>query len=127
MGIRYALKVHNPDYLLLLNNDTVVHPDFMLEMVKTAEEHGDVGFVGCKTYLYNEENILQAAGGGNVDFKHGVVHEIASNREDNGEFDDYMEMDYVGGACLLCKREVVEQMGSLTPDSSCTGKMLTGV
>jgi GT2 family glycosyltransferase len=113
VGIRYALKVHNPDYLLLLNNDTVVHPDFMLEMVKTADEHGDVGFVGSKTYLYHEENILQAAGGGNVDFKHGVVHEIASNREDNGEFDDYMEMDYVGGACLMCKREVVEQIGVL--------------
>jgi GT2 family glycosyltransferase len=113
IGIRYALKVYNPDYLLLLNNDTIVDPDFMLEMVRTGEEHGDVGFIGAKTFFYNKENILQAAGGGDVDFKHGVVNEIASNQQDNGEYDRYMEMDYVGGACLLCKREVVEQIGVL--------------
>ena len=114
-GVEYALKILNPDYLLLLNNDTVVDPNFMTELVKTGERSSEIGFVGAKTYLYNKENILQAAGGGNVDFKHGVVHEIAYNHEDDGSYDRYMEMDYVGGACLLCKRDVVDEIGALDP------------
>jgi GT2 family glycosyltransferase len=113
IGIRYALKILNPDYLLLLNNDTIVDPDFMTELVKIGEEHEDVGFVGAKTYFYNQKNMMQAAGGGNIDFKHGIVNELASNTRDNGEFDRYIEMDYVGGACLMCKREVVKSIGAL--------------
>ena len=114
-GIEYALKILNPDYLLLLNNDTVVDPDFMTELVKTGEKSKEIGFVGPKTYFYDDDNILQAAGGGNVDFKHGVVYEIASNHEDDGSFDRYMEMDYVGGACLLCRKDVVDEIGALDP------------
>lgn len=112
-GIDYALNILNPDYVLLLNNDTVVDPDFMLELVLTGESHDKIGFVGAKTYFYSNENVLQAAGGGYVDFKHGVVIELASNKEDNGDYDIYMEIDYVGGACLLCKREVIDTIGSL--------------
>ncbi len=112
-GIDYALKILNPDYVLLLNNDTVVDPDFMLELVLTGESSDKIGFIGAKTYLYNKENILQAAGGGDVDFKHGVVQELASNKEDNGDYDIYMEIDYVGGACLMCKREVIDTIGAL--------------
>ena len=37
IGIRFALKNLNPDYILLLNNDTVVDKDFLNEMVKTGE------------------------------------------------------------------------------------------
>jgi GT2 family glycosyltransferase len=112
-GIDYALTIFNPDYILLLNNDTIVDFDFMLELVLTGESSEKIGFVGAKTYFYNNENLLQAAGGGDVDFKHGIVNELASNKEDNGDYDIYMELDYIGGACLLCKREVISTIGSL--------------
>jgi GT2 family glycosyltransferase len=115
-GIDYAINVLNPDYVLLLNNDTVVDPDFMLELALTGESSDKIGFVGPKTYLYSNEDVLQAAGGGDVDFKHGIVNEIASNRIDNGDYDIYMEIDYVGGACLLCKREVIDTIGALDPN-----------
>lgn len=35
-GIRYALRDRQTDYILILNNDTIVHPDFLTEMVDTA-------------------------------------------------------------------------------------------
>jgi GT2 family glycosyltransferase len=116
IGIDYALNILNPDYILLLNNDTVVDPDFLLELVLTGESSDKIGFVGAKTYFYNNENLLQSAGGGKVDFKHGIVNEPASNKLDDGHYDTDVEIDYVGGACLLCKRQVIDLIGTLNEE-----------
>ncbi len=37
IGIRYALETQDPDYFLLLNNDTVVDKQFLTELVGVAE------------------------------------------------------------------------------------------
>ena len=64
IGIRAALKNADPKYILLLNNDTVVSPDFLIELVKTVESDHKIGFTGPKTYLYDDKDVIQAAGGG---------------------------------------------------------------
>ena len=38
IGLRYALSNKNPDYVLLLNNDTIVDPNFLTELVKVATD-----------------------------------------------------------------------------------------
>ncbi len=45
IGAGYALKVLNPDYILLLNNDTVVNKNFLDELVKVAESDESIGSV----------------------------------------------------------------------------------
>ena len=37
IGMGYALKNFNPNYILLLNNDTVVDKDFLRELSNTGE------------------------------------------------------------------------------------------
>ena len=113
IGIQFALNNYEPEYVLLLNNDTVVDPEFLVEMVNTAQSCGGVGFIGPKTYLYNEENVIQAAGGGNIDFSRGESHEIGFMKKDNGKYDENIKIDYVGGSCLMVKREVIEKVGLL--------------
>ncbi len=51
VGIKFALSVLNPSYVLLLNNDTVVDPDFLSELVKVAESDEKIGIVGAKDLL----------------------------------------------------------------------------
>ena len=46
--MRYALDNSNPDYLLVLDNDTVVDPEFLTEMVKVAEADPAIGIAGDK-------------------------------------------------------------------------------
>jgi GT2 family glycosyltransferase len=48
------------DYVLLLNNDTVVPPDFLSPLVETAETHDDVVAVGGVQFRYDTEQILSA-------------------------------------------------------------------
>src|SRR3989442_8917107 len=37
VAIRFAISALSPDYIILLNNDVVVDPNFVSELVKTAE------------------------------------------------------------------------------------------
>ena len=113
IGIKYALKSLNSDYVLLLNNDTVVDRDFLTELVEVAESSPEIGFVGAKTYFYDMENTIQAAGGGKIDLKQAIALEIASNQIDNGKYDENGELDYVSGSCMLCKRKMLDKIGML--------------
>ncbi len=63
IGIKYALNNLYPDYLLLLNNDTVVDKRFLVEMLKVSESDNKIGIVGPKIYFYNEPNRIWFAMG----------------------------------------------------------------
>ena len=41
LGIRKALE-ENPDYIMLLNNDTVIEPDAIAQMVRLQKEKGGI-------------------------------------------------------------------------------------
>ena len=51
--MRYALASLEPAYLLLLNNDTVVAPDFLGELVTVAESDHRVGILGPRIFYYD--------------------------------------------------------------------------
>ena len=48
IAIQFALNVLNPDYVLLLNNDTVVDRNFLSELVKVAESDNRIGVLQPK-------------------------------------------------------------------------------
>lgn len=113
VGIEHAMVELNPDYVLLLNNDTVVEKNFLKEMVKTGDSNPEIGFIGAKTLFYDRKTIIQEAGGGMIDYSHAEVEEIGFNEVDDGSLDSYIEPDYIGGACMLVKANVIKQIGGL--------------
>jgi len=115
LGMIYALRNLNPQYILLLNNDTVVDEKFMSEMVNLAGREKEIGFVGSKTFFYDDKNVLQAAGGGYIDLLKGESHEVGFKELDKGQHDRIYELDYVGGSCMLVKRNLIDKIGLLDP------------
>jgi hypothetical protein len=113
IGIKYALD-DGADYVLLLNNDTIVEPDFLQNMVETAENDKEIGIVGCKIKYNGDRNLLWFAGGQVNWFK--FLGEHFGKRElDDGKYDKLIEVSFVTGCCMLIKREVIEKVGML-PD-----------
>jgi GT2 family glycosyltransferase len=45
IGVAYALNAFNPDYVLLLNNDTVVDQHFLSALVDAAENDKQIGVI----------------------------------------------------------------------------------
>ena len=93
VGIEYSMQELKPDYVLLLNNDTVVDKYFLNELVKTGESNPEIGFVGAKTLFYDKETTIQEAGGGMIDYAHAEVEGIGYNEVNDGSIDSYIEPD----------------------------------
>ncbi len=113
VGIKYALGNYDPDYILLLNNDTVVDSEFLNELIKVAEEDMSIGILGPKTYLYNDPNRLQLVWI-DVDLIKGRGRHIGSLQVDNGQYDFVnKDCDAVQGSCILIKKKLIEKVGFL--------------
>jgi GT2 family glycosyltransferase len=117
IAIRYAQKELNPEYVLLLNNDTIVERTFLRELVEVAESDRKIGFVGPKTYFYDyrgRTDVINFAGGTLVMWK-GKAIRIGNKETDHGQHDKTHAVDYIEGSCLLARRETLEIIGLLDP------------
>lgn len=111
VGIRYALA-QGTDYVLLLNNDTVVSPNFLGELVNYAEKDMKIGCVGPKILCYNEPTRIWYAGGRFSWLKGGMANRTY-NRIDRGDFDRIVDVDYIPGCALLAKSLAINAVGLL--------------
>jgi GT2 family glycosyltransferase len=117
IGIRYAFKTFNPEYVLLLNNDTVVDNNFLTELVKITVSDDMIGFAGPKNYYYDyhgRTDVINFAGG-KITMWMGKSEHIGLREIDEGQYDRITNTDYVTGACLLARREVLDAIGLLDP------------
>lgn len=111
VGIKDALD-RGTEYILLLNNDTIVDKDFITEMVKVAETSKQIGMVGSKIYLYSDPKRIWSAGGKiNSILTKGEM--VGYNEPDNGQYGEVKEQDFMSGCCLLVKKEVIVKIGGL--------------
>ena len=110
IGIRYVLDKSSPEYLLILNNDTIVAPDFLAQMIKVAKSESSIGIVGPKVNYYHFPNRIQSAGG-KVNMRTGQASLIGVKEIDAGQYNRQQEVDYVFGCCLLIKKEVIQKVG----------------
>jgi len=117
IGMRYALKAA-ADYILLLNNDTVVHKDFLTELVRVAEEDDGIGAIGPKICFYDAPQVIQSTGA-HVDFWTGraisLNWETADDPLDSSSTPKLLPVDYIYGACFLINHRIVEEVGALDP------------
>ena len=116
IGIEYIVKERKTDYILLLNNDTVVDKEFLGELIKVAESDERIGIVGPTMYYYDNPKIIWVGGGGKIYWNKGKINLIRSNEIDDWQFDEIVEVDYVAGCALLAKNELFENIGYLNPE-----------
>lgn len=110
VGIKYALK-QGADYILLLNNDTLVEPNFLSELVDVAECK-NAGIVGPKIYYYSLPYILWSAGGNFISWI-GKARTIGINKVDSPMYNILRKVFWLTGCAILVKKEVFEKIGIL--------------
>ncbi|NYB51991.1 MAG: glycosyltransferase family 2 protein [Methanobacteriaceae archaeon] len=110
IGIRFSLKNLEPEYVLLLNNDTVVGKNFLNELVKVGEKEEEIGILGPKIYIYHQPNVIWSAGC-KISWKLCRGVQIGTKQSDHGQFDEQKKVEYVSGSAFLIKTEVIHKIG----------------
>ncbi|MBE2199059.1 MAG: glycosyltransferase family 2 protein [Anaerolinea sp.] len=110
VGIQLAME-QGAEWVFVLNEDTVLHPDCLSLMVQAAVQDPQIGVVGPMVYHYNEPKAIQSAGG-RLDRFWQSTH-IGENETDNGQFSSPRQVDWISGCAILVKREVIAQLGAL--------------
>ncbi|HEY7883858.1 MAG TPA: glycosyltransferase, partial [Cellvibrionaceae bacterium] len=96
------------EYLVLLNNDTLVRPHAFDVMIATFTEFTDAGLVGAK--LLNKDGTLQEAGG--IIWQDGSGWNWGRNENpENPRFNFVRDVDYCSGAALAIKAELFAELG----------------
>jgi len=116
VGIRWAIR-RGADYVLLLNNDTIVDKDFLTHLIAVAENDPSIGFAGPKVYYYDfkgRKDVLSFAGA-SINVALGQPYRFGVNTIDRGQYDSIREVDYVEGSCLLARVDSLERVGLLNP------------
>lgn len=108
VAIRYALS-EGADYVMLLNNDTVVDPQMLKRLVEAAKSDDQIAITGPKIYYFDEPRIIWSAGG--ILKRLGMPAMLGLDEVDRGQHDVLKEVDWVTGCALLIKSAVIRQIG----------------
>jgi GT2 family glycosyltransferase len=108
VGMRHALG-EGADYVFIINNDTVVAPDILDNLMRFAGP-GDVGMLAPKIYFEDQPNRIWSVGGR----CHPCTLEMTDKGDgqlDRGQWDQVIERDYLVGCALLLKRSLLKDVG----------------
>jgi len=108
IGITYA-RDHEADYILLLNNDTIVDENFLNEMIQIGEADEAIGIIGSTIYYESEPDKIWFASA-KFSWLGGGRHIIKLITKDS------RPSDFITGCALLIKKEVIQKIGQMPID-----------
>ena len=113
VGLSYALG-RNFDFVWLLNNDTVVEPDALSELLKRAQTEPKVDMCGSTLVYYHNRDMIQAYGGGTYNKWLGLSKKLGHGRlrsEPVSAAEVERKLDYIEASSLLVSRRFLETVG----------------
>jgi GT2 family glycosyltransferase len=112
LGNNIGIERCKGDYIMFLNNDTIVEQHYLAELVKVMEEQSDVAAVQSKLLKMDNPKLLDSAGDF-VDY-FGLTY----NRGKGENADQYDQMDEIfsaRGAAMMVKSSVLKTVGVFDP------------
>jgi len=105
-----GLRAARGEVLILLNQDTRVCEGWLDALVRACRRP-EVGVAGCKSFYPGGTTIQHA--GGRIEWPLGMGHHEGAGAPDGDEWDHARQADYVTGAAMAFRREVLDEVGLL--------------
>ena len=97
------------EYILLLNNDTKVEANFLSLLVNRIKKDSTLGVIQPKISLMDKSDYLDNVG--SFLTKTGFLEHWGYMEHDGSKFNKEKEIFSAKGACMLCRRNVIEKVG----------------
>lgn len=117
-GIQLALNYRDMENVWILNNDTIVQPDTLIEILNKKNTSDEYGIIGSRLVRLDDKHSVQGIG--------GLVHnyffttkEIGKQFNIEDEIDEYefeKKIDYVIGASFFITKDCLQKNGFLCED-----------
>ena len=113
LGIKYAQEKYDPEYYLLLNNDTVITKDTISNLKKGFDFDSKAGIITGKIYYFSEPKTIWAAGG-KFNFNTGIADQPELGKIDDGvQYENTCEVSFATGCTMLISKQVINTVGYL--------------
>ena len=112
IGIKYALD-NGADYILLLNNDTVIEKDSITNLVNASIRTNSV--ISPKIKYYDNRELIWSAGGF-IDWRRGNAVHYGIDELDFGQYDEEKYIEFATGCCILLHKDIISQVGYLSEE-----------
>ncbi len=110
IGFQYALE-QGADYILMLNNDTVIPPDMIQELLNVGGEDQSTGIIMPKVLYHGSDDRIWSSGGRYRAFPPAIL--MTDKRT---EYQDRTRLiEYAPGCGLLIHRRAFERAGLFDP------------
>ena len=109
VGIRWALK-HDADYVLILNNDTIVDKYLLTHLVAAGVHDSQVGLIGPTNYYYNEPTKIWTIGA-IINTPSHLGYKTIGDGDEDSKWNTAIEFDALIGSAMLIHRKVFESIG----------------
>lgn len=111
IGARWVLSHLDVSFLIFIDNDSLVEPNTVGELVSRAAEDDTIGLVAPKAYRKPGDNRLLSAGGLRFSPYTGVLEDVASGEPDRGQHDFPKDIQACPGFAFLVRRSVFRRIG----------------
>ncbi|WP_210465998.1 glycosyltransferase family 2 protein [Rufibacter roseolus] len=99
------------EYLLFLNNDTEVAPDFLEPLVALFERDSRAGIASPKIIYYGTDRMIQYAGSKGINPWTGRSITIGQYEQDNGQHDVSTSTVLADGAAMMVPMRIIKEVG----------------
>jgi GT2 family glycosyltransferase len=109
VGMKRAIA-ENFEYVLLVNNDTIVDPGLLRELLKQGDENQKAGIVSPKIYYFKPPDAIWWVGG-TYSCWTGLARHVDLKAKDTGKHDTPIELDWATGCVMLLRTDALRAAG----------------
>ena len=106
-GNNVGIRRSNGDFVIILNPDTIVDPQWINELLLGYEKFGD-GIYQPKFLTINDKSIIQSTG--NMIQLFGFGYSRNKGDKDKKQSNDIEMINYASGTCLFTSKEILNQL-----------------
>lgn len=112
-GNNVALPYCKGKYVLFINNDTEVDPNFLEPLVNTMEADSTIGMINPRVQYYHLPGVIQFAGYTSFNMITIRNFAIGHRQQDKGQFNNVSESGSIFGAAMLVPLKVIKEVGMM--------------
>jgi GT2 family glycosyltransferase len=113
-GINYGIKYsqeRGSDYILIINPDTLVEPDFLEPLVSALEKCPTAAATCGTIHCYPETSMIWYAGGRLIPCRGLAVHNKIPPLVKHSEIQDYRKVTFITGCLILLRTNLINIIG----------------